>query len=119
MRVAEFLRMRQDPALENTEAWLDPEALNGYVAFPKRHAPRLPVNYQNLVQYMPIHGGVTYVRKDSYAAVWGFDTMHLDSAALPRTDCDWMRRVPDFVLRVAVKCEAMAGVPARFGGPAH
>ena len=71
--------------------FLDPGALNGYVAFPKRRAPRIPGDDQNLVQYIPIHGGVTYACKDSYAAVWGFDTMHHQSEAQPRTDQDWIR----------------------------
>jgi hypothetical protein len=92
----EFLRMREDPVLKRlmlsgTTEFLDPDALNGYVAFPKRRAPRIPGNHENLVQYIPVHGGVTYARKDSYAAVWGFDTMHHGSEQQPRTDRDWIR----------------------------
>jgi hypothetical protein len=86
------LRIRQEhPELQHTIRMLDPDALNGYVAFPKRHAPRLPVNYQGLVQYIPVHGGCTYAVKDSFAAVWGFDTHHLNSEKLPRTNPDWIR----------------------------
>lgn len=67
------------------------DALNGYVAFPKRDAPRLPTGDQNLVQYIPVHGGITYVVKDSFAAVWGFDTLHYSSEEQPRADQDWIR----------------------------
>jgi hypothetical protein len=77
--------------LPQTSALLDPEALNGYVAFEKRYAPRLPAGYQNLVQYIPVHGGITYAAKDDFAAVWGFDTMHYRSEREPRSDQDWIR----------------------------
>jgi hypothetical protein len=69
----------------------DPDSLNGYVAFPKRHAPRLPISTGHLVQYIPVHGGVTYATKDSIAAVWGFDTHHAGSENVPRTDPDWVK----------------------------
>jgi hypothetical protein len=86
------LRIRQEhPELQYTIATLDPGALNGYVAFPKRHAPRLPVNYEGLVQYIPVHGGCTYAVKDSFAAVWGFDTNHANSEKIPRTDPNYIR----------------------------
>ena len=88
----EFLRLREDPKLANiANGFLDPDALNGYVAFPKRHAPRLPKSDANIVQYIPVHGGVSYARKDAFAAVWGFDTMHAGSENEPRTDQDWIR----------------------------
>jgi hypothetical protein len=88
------LRMREDPVLMHlTElpGLLDPDALNGYVAFPKRRAPHLPSGTGNLVQYIPVHGGITYACKDSYMAVWGFDTGHFDSDNQPRSDRDWIR----------------------------
>lgn len=69
----------------------DPDALNGYVAYPKRRAPRLQRGTGNIVQYIPVHGGVTYERKDSFMAVWGFDTGHCDSEKQPRTDQAWIR----------------------------
>jgi hypothetical protein len=88
----EFLRVRRlYPELDSTLKFCDPDALNGYVAFPKRHAPRLPMDIGNIVQYIPVHGGVSYAHKDATAAVWGFDTMHAGSEDVPRTDRDWMR----------------------------
>lgn len=69
----------------------DPEALNGYVAFPKRHAPALPITTGGIAKFIPVHGGITYAVKDSFAAVWGFDTMHASSENVPRTDPEWIR----------------------------
>lgn len=91
----EALSIRADAELaarlQHTVAIMDPDALNGYVAFEKRYAPRVPGGDQNLVQYIPVHGGITYAHKDSVAAVWGFDTMHYKSENEPRTDRDWIR----------------------------
>jgi hypothetical protein len=88
----DFLRMREyHPELVLAISTCDPDALNGYVAFPKRHAPRLPMTTGDLVQYIPVHGGVTYACKDCIAAVWGFDTMHGGSEKVERTDRDWAR----------------------------
>jgi hypothetical protein len=89
-----WLRLRESQIagqLPETMKFGDPDALNGYVAFPKRRAPKLPHGTGNIVQYMPVHGGITLARKDSYMAVWGFDTMHCDSEKQPRTDQDWIR----------------------------
>ncbi|HZF24008.1 MAG TPA: hypothetical protein VE030_11160 [Burkholderiales bacterium] len=86
-----ILELRKSPILPLVERTLDPEALNGYVAFPKRHAPKLPTNsYGGILQYIPVHGGVTYAVKDSYMAVWGFDTLHCDSGEVPRADRAWI-----------------------------
>jgi hypothetical protein len=68
----------------------DADALNGYVAFPKRRAPHIPPGTGSLTSYIPVHGGVTYASKDSFAAVWGFDTMHSGSEHEPRGDKDWI-----------------------------
>jgi hypothetical protein len=76
---------------EFLQALCDPDALNGYVAFPKRSAPQVPAGFGNIVQYIPVHGGINYATKDAFAAVWGFDTLHLNSELQPRTDPDWIR----------------------------
>jgi len=60
------------------------------VAFPKRHAPRLKMGTGNIVQYIPVHGGITYMEKDSVAAVWGFDTQHLSSEKEPIAEPEWV-----------------------------
>jgi hypothetical protein len=87
----EYLRLRADPRMsEFFDRTCDPDAMNGYVAFSKRHAPRVAGGTGNLVQYIPVHGGVTYAEKDSYAAVWGFDTQHYRSESEPRSDPAWI-----------------------------
>jgi hypothetical protein len=89
-----WLRLRESKVaaqLIETVKMCDPDALNGYVAYPKRHAPHLPAGTGHIVQYIPVHGGVTWARKDSFMAVWGFDTMHSNSENQPRTDQDWIR----------------------------
>lgn len=88
---AEALRIREMPELKIAASIMDPDALNGYVWFPKRHAPALPVDTHGIVKYIPVHGGVTYACKDATGVVYGFDTGHFNSEKLPRTDPDWMR----------------------------
>jgi hypothetical protein len=83
------LRIKKITGLEEMARLTD--ALNGYVAFPKRWKPRLPMTTGGLVKYIPVHGGVRYAHKDSCAAVWGFDTVHAGSEKEPRTDRDWIR----------------------------
>jgi hypothetical protein len=83
-----WLRMQDDPFMREH---CNPDALNGYVAFPKRHAPKLPVTVRDLVQYIPVHGGVTWACKDSLATVYGFDTGHAGSEKLPIADQDWIK----------------------------
>jgi hypothetical protein len=88
----DHLRLREEhPELALTISFCDPDALNGYVAFPKRHKPNLPMGTGGLTQYIPVHGGVTYSVKDSFAAVWGFDTMHAGSPDVERTKPEWIR----------------------------
>lgn len=86
----EWLRLRRLPEFRDNKEF-EPDALNGYIAWRKRWKPRVPVTTGGLVKYIPVHGGVTWAHKDSYAAVWGFDTMHAASENEPRTDRDWIR----------------------------
>jgi len=84
------LNLRESPISALIESTLDPDALNGYVAFPKRAAPKLPAGTRDILSFIPVHGGVTYACKDSYMAVWGFDTMHYRSEQVPRTERAWI-----------------------------
>jgi hypothetical protein len=66
-------------------------ALNGYVAFPKRRAPLRTRKADGIVDFIPVHGGVTYYHKDATACVFGFDTGHFNSSHLPITDKAWIK----------------------------
>jgi len=69
-------------------------SLNGYVAFPKRRAPllaRSAIDRSGLLDFIPVHGGVTWALKDEFACVYGFDTQHFDSERVPRDDKLWIR----------------------------
>jgi hypothetical protein len=67
-------------------------ALNGYVAFPKRRAPlRTYRDNDGLIEYIPVHGGVSYYRKDATACVFGFDTGHFNSRFMPIRDKAWIK----------------------------
>ena len=85
-----WLRLRDDPnPAIRAIGERGKEAMNGYVLFPKRHAPR--VASKGLVDFIPVHGGVTYQVKDRAAAVWGFDTNHGGiSEKVPRDNVDWV-----------------------------
>jgi hypothetical protein len=65
-------------------------ALNGYVAFPKRCAPLRSRGTDGVVAFIKVHGGVSYHFKDRCACVLGFDTGHLNSQYVPRTDKQWI-----------------------------
>jgi hypothetical protein len=43
-----------------------------------------------ILDYIPVHGGVTYAVKDQTACVYGFDTLHYDSESVPRTERPWI-----------------------------
>ncbi len=69
-------------------------ALNGYVAFEKRHAPmtiRRRGAGDDVFPYVPVHGGITYINKDQTACVFGFDTAHYNSRYVPGKDKNWIR----------------------------
>lgn len=69
-------------------------ALNGYVAFNKRHSPvtvRRREATDGILAYVPVHGGITSVNKDQTASVFGFDTCHYYSKHFPITDKSWIQ----------------------------
>lgn len=68
------------------------EALNGYVAFPKRRAPMQGRTREELtiLDFIPVHGGVTYIHKDATACVFGFDTCHYNSGFMPNKERPWI-----------------------------
>lgn len=84
-------------------------ALNGYVVFPRRHAPvRMGPRATGILEYVPVHGGITYAVKDSLGCVFGFDTAHHDSPGLPTHDkkfIQWQCRLMYEGLVIAGKIE--------------
>lgn len=65
------------------------EGLNGYAVFEKR--PTIETGYRGLLNYVPVHGGITFARQYDDAFVYGFDTAHCDSEEKPRTDPEWIK----------------------------
>ena len=67
-----------------------PGALNGYVLFPQRIT--VEGGYDGMLQYVPVHGGITYAQQKGEGMVYGFDTLHADSEEKPRTDKAWIKK---------------------------
>ena len=64
-------------------------ALNGYACFPTR--PVVEPDYNGIIAYVPVHGGVTLAHEYSDGMVYGFDTLHYDSHNYPRFEKEWIR----------------------------
>jgi hypothetical protein len=62
--------------------------LNGYVVFPNK--PVRESGYDGIVSYVPVHGGITYCHHEKEGSIYGFDTLHCDSADYPRTNESWI-----------------------------
>lgn len=63
--------------------------LNGYVLFPQR--PVRELGYGGILNYVPVHGGITYAEKEGRGMVYGFDTAHAHSESVTRHDPEWVR----------------------------
>lgn len=63
--------------------------LNGYICFPKR--PLRETGYSGILDYVPVHGGITYSSEDHLGMLYGFDTAHCDSDKFPRCDSSWIK----------------------------
>lgn len=77
------------------------EALNGYVVFPVR--PVRERGYGGILNYVPVHGGITYAEEDDRGMVYGFDTLHCDSDKKPRTDPRWIKAQCQIMLAGVLK----------------
>lgn len=67
-------------------------ALNGYVVFPKRDCPvGMGPRATGILEYVPVHGGITYATKDALGCVFGFDTAHHSSPHLPIAEPKWIK----------------------------
>jgi len=65
------------------------DALNGYVVFPKK--PVRESDYNGILTYVPVHGGITLCEHCKEGSIYGFDTLHCDSESFPRTDKEWIK----------------------------
>lgn len=70
---------------------------NGYVLFPEK--PVKEPDYDGVLTYVPVHGGITYCEHGPEGSVYGFDTAHFDSEKLPRNDLAWIFSQCDILIR--------------------
>jgi len=93
--------------IDGYEYWIVPApmegGLNGYVVFPKR--PVREEGYNEILTYVPVHGGITYAEEDNGRMVYGFDTVHSNSDKFPRTDKQWIREQCSIMLKGILKAK--------------
>lgn len=77
------------------------EAYNGYIIFPER--PVLEEESKGILTYVPVHGGITYAEQKSDGMVYGFDTLHNDSAKFPRGNKGWIKKQISKMLKGILK----------------
>lgn len=83
-------------------------ALCGYVRFPTR--PVAEDGYHGILDYVPVHGGITYAHEDAEGMVYGFDCGHADDDEDPRMqDVSWVKGEAErlgMAIREAAKIES-------------
>lgn len=77
--------------------------LNGYACFPAK--PVKEPDYDGILSYIPVHGGITYAHHDELGSVYGFDTGHIDSDYVQRIDSTWIFSQCEVMIR-AIKLAA-------------
>lgn len=78
--------------LDGHECWITQGptgGLNGYVRFEKR--PVRESGCDGILNYVPVHGGITYADEDENGMVYGFDTAHCNSDQYPLHDPSWIK----------------------------
>lgn len=73
------------------------DALNGYIVFPK--CPVRESDYNGILTYVPVHGGITFCHHYPEGTMYGFDTLHHDSHEYPRTDKTWIKEQISIMLK--------------------
>ncbi|MFA7521059.1 hypothetical protein [Shewanella sp.] len=63
--------------------------LNGYILFPKRITAEK--DYNGILTYVPVHGGITFCHEYEEGILYGFDTGHCDSNEYPIDDTKWIK----------------------------
>ncbi len=83
---------RQTALLEslNIRPLVAPGAMNGYLLFDKR-ARIIDSRAKNLLDAIPVHGGITYNTKDSVGRCFGFDTAHYNSRDVRSDEPEWVK----------------------------
>jgi hypothetical protein len=70
---------------------------NGYCTF--KHRPLKQPGYHGIVEWVPVHGGITYAEKTRWGYTYGFDTAHAgDEGRTELRDPAWL----------TAECEKMA-----------
>lgn len=75
----------------------------GYATFSMR--PTIEQGYDGILTYVPVHGGITYARRDEDGTfTYGFDCSHCNDEEDPRCrDLDWLTRETEkFVIAIPV-----------------
>ena len=78
-----------------------PGGYNGYVVFPKR--PVKQREYEGILNYVPVHGGITYANYDKLGMVYGFDTNHYNSDNFPKEDFKWIKQQCEIMIKGILK----------------
>jgi len=86
---------------EKYQYWIVPASFhggyNGYVVFPKR--PVKEREHEGIINYVPVHGGITYAEKDKLGMVYGFDTCHYNSDDFPKNDMKWIKKQCEIMIK--------------------
>lgn len=77
------------------------DALNGYIVFPKR--PVREADYNGILSYVPVHGGITLCDQEGDEVMYGFDTVHYDSHNYPRNNHGWIKEQITVMLKGILK----------------
>lgn len=70
---------------------------SGYVCFKGR--PVIEPDYEGILSYIPVFGGITYCHHDIIGSVYGFDTSHHGAERHPIRDKEWTRSQIDIMSR--------------------
>lgn len=71
------------------ESWDEIQQYNGYCRFMSK--PVMEPGYKGILNYVPVHGGVTYASLQCGVATYGFDTAHADDEKNPQVrNLEWM-----------------------------
>lgn len=74
---------------EDIESWDELQQYNGYCRFMAK--PVLTAGYDGILNYVPVHGGITYAKFVKGVATYGFDTSHAGDEENPQVrNLEWI-----------------------------